>query len=128
MFAATTSARDPLAPGARSRWRRSARPQSRAATRAHEPAPELGPDPLGDLLAHPELAGVLPLDDCEPCSMPTRQRPADATALRDRHVLPRPVGEQRPPHAGARILAGPPLRKVCRSAVDAGSERGSGTA
>src|ERR671911_1092057 len=31
-----------------------------------------GPDPLSDTLAHPELAGVLPLDNCEPCSMPTR--------------------------------------------------------
>src|ERR671911_2094012 len=85
MFAATTSARDPLEPGARSRWRRSARPQSRAATRAHEPAPELGPDPLSDLLAHPELAGVLPLDDCEPCSMlrgPDRKVAAAATDSR----------------------------------------------
>ena len=31
------------------------------------------------------------------------QRPADAAALRHRHVVPRPVGQQHPPHPGARV-------------------------
>ena len=40
------------------------------------------------------------------------QRPADAAALRHRHVVPRPVGQQHPPHPGARVLARPPLTRL----------------
>jgi len=34
------------------------------------------------------------------------QRPAHGTALRYRHVVPRPFGQQHPAHAGARVLDG----------------------
>ena len=37
------------------------------------------------------------------------QRPADAAALRHRHVVPRPVRQQRPPDPGARVRPRSPL-------------------
>ena len=52
--------------------------------------------------------------------------PPTAAALRHRHVVPRPVGQQHPPHPGARVLHGPRLTSGAREADPARSRRLTG--